>query len=699
MRQSSSRSTFIPKGLSKTTGFFLGSLWALCGVLPSFAGVNPDSQATDSRLLLTEELQWLQAESIVYTASRREQNVADTAAAVFIITQEDLRRSGVTNIPDALRMAPGIEVAQINASNWAITARGHNDRFGDKLLVLMDGRVLYSPIFTGVIWHEKDTLLEDVERIEIIRGPGAALWGSNAVNGIINIITKKSQDTQGGLVVAGGGSEERGFGAFRYGGKIGGDWAYRGYLKYFDRDKSWTPSGEDPNDQWNTAQGGFRIDGTPNTLDTVTLQGDLYDGEAGSAENAFIPPSANQTHREVGYQYSGGNILARWNRTWSKDTELTGQFYFDQTFDEYQYDDKFNILVRTYDFDFQHRFPLFDLHGITWGAAFREVDDHFTNSATIAVNPTDKSSSTYSGFIQDEFYLVDDVLKCILGAKAERNDLTKWEILPNARLLWKVDNRNTLWTAVAKSVRLPNRFHADVTDLYFDPLPENALYEGSPVAYFVAKGTHDFEAETLLSYEIGYRTYPSNQLHLDLTGFYYDYDNLRSLEPHLESTTPVTTENGTYLAIPVPSENKKSGQSYGVELSAEWQALPSWRLSGSYSYLEVLLQVDADSMDLRESFDAKYPKHQVKIQSSLALPMDTEFDLSFRYVDDIELYNYDGYLEMDTRLGWHPLPNLDLSLIGRNLLNSSHPEFRENTFYTVSSEVERSVYGKMTWRW
>jgi len=645
---------------------------------------------TDLTELPIEDLMNIEITSV----SKKQQKLSDAAAAIFVITQEDIRRSGVTSIPEALRMAPGVEVAQINANQWAITARGFNSRFANKLLVLIDGRSVYSPLFSGVFWNVQDTLLEDIDRIEVIRGPGATLWGANAVNGVINIITKQAKDTQGGLISAGGGTQERGFGEIQYGGKIGEGTYYRAYTKYFNRNHSVDASGQAAHDGWDALRGGFRLDSELSAHDSITLQGDIYRGKSGetlavaSVKAPFIQTFDDDIHTQ------GGNILGRWIHTFSKSSEMVFQMYYDRT----ERQESINGEKRnTLDMDLQHRFALGERQEVVWGLGYRFTRDNIKNSFPVSFNPDQRTNHLFSGFAQDDIVLFKERLRLTLGSKFEDNDFTGFEIQPNVRMLWTPGSRHSLWGAVSRAVHTPARADVDlrVNASVIPPLvPPNP---GPLPAYVTLFGNPDLKSEELVAYELGYRFQATNRLSFDIASFYNVYDHLRSAEPgspSVEASPPPP-----HLLFPLMVSNQVKGKTYGVEVAADWRPLEWWRIQASYSYLQIKLN-GSESLDSTAKVDqGRSPHHQFHLRSSMDLRRDLECNLNFRFVDKLPDFDVKSYASLDVRLAWKPHPNLELAIVGQNLLSNHHAEFKgEAIISSLPTEVERSVYGKITWR-
>ncbi|MDY6844037.1 MAG: TonB-dependent receptor [Thermodesulfobacteriota bacterium] len=630
----------------------------------------------------------------VTSVAKKEQKLFNAPAAIFVISQEDIRRSGAMSIPEVLRMVPGLQVARIDANKWAISSRGFNGRFASKLLVLIDSRSVYTPFYSGVYWDVQDVLLEDLDRIEVIRGPGAALWGANAVNGVINIITKKAKDTQGSVVSIGLGTEERGFGGGRYGGKRGDNLYYRIFTKYFRRDGSVNPSGVDTSDDWDVLRGGFRVDWILSNRNTLTLQGDIYDGEAievGQVTSLSVPPYTWISYEDT--DIAGGNILAHWQHTFSDSSDIALQLYYDRT-------KRTNHILGdvhdTFDMDFQHRFLLHEWHEVIWGLEYRFIHDNIDNSFTVSIEPNKRNDDLCSAFVQDDITLVEERLYMMLGSKFEHNDYTGFEIQPNARMLWTPHANHSAWVAVSRAVRTPNRSEDDIR-VNSQVLPPGSFppFPGPGVISFL--GTHNFDSEELLAYEFGYRTQPMNRLSLDMTVFYNVYDKLRTLE----AQTPFfeILDGQLCYIVPLASDNKMSAETYGVELVADWQAMDWWRFQAAYTYLQIQLHLDGDSTDVvSASGEGENPHHQVSIRSSINLWEDLEFDFWLRYIDELPSQNVESYVSLDIRVGWNPSKNIELSIVGQNLFDSHHPEFIQELYTTIVTEIERSVYGKITWR-
>lgn len=637
----------------------------------------PATPAKDLTDLPIEKLMDLEVTSV----SRTPQKLSQSPAAVYVITQEDIQRSGATTIAEALRMAPGLDVARIDASRWAISARGFNDFFANKLLVLNDGRSVYTPLFSGVFWDVQDTLLEDIERIEVIRGPGATLWGANAVNGVINIISKSADQTLGGLVSAGGGNEERGFGSARYGAKAGEKGYYRAYVKYFDRDNFASPQGGAATDGWDVFRTGFRNDWFMSEQSTLTFQGDYYTGRAKQQVYAFAPPTFFQALAGDG-DMAGGNLIGTWKYKFSEDNDLALKLYYDRT----EREDRIHRERRnTYDADFQHRFALGERQSVLWGVGFRNTENDLAegrdNTGFVTFVPPSRSDNLYSSFVQDEITLVEDRLKFTLGTKVEHNDYSGFEFQPGARWLWTPHEKHSVWAAASRAVRSPSQFEDDIR-LWLAPPP------------IAVRGNQDFDSEKLVAYELGYRVQPFRTVSLDITGFYNVYDDLRTIEPAGTVVMPPAP-------FPVPlftPQNMMDGETCGAEAAVTWQVTTTWKLQGGYTWLNMMLHRDAASMGIDpETEEASSPRQQFHVRSYLDLPHNLQLDSAVYYVSGLTGRGVPAHLRWDARLGWKATKNVEVSLNIQNILDDKHPEFGPG-FLVSPSEIERSIFGKITWR-
>jgi len=670
--------------LTKT---FIACLLFFCGTLPSWGQPEKlSSPGEDLTLYSLEDLMNMEVISLGKTT----QKISDMPAAVFVITQEDIRRSGVTSIPEALRMVPGFQVAKVDANTWAVTSRGFNDLFGEKLLILIDGRSIYTPLLSGTIWDE-DVFLDDVERIEVIRGPGAALWGANAVNGIINIVTKHSRDTQGALVTGGGGNEEKGFGGVRLGSRFSENGFYRVYAKYFNRDDSVFSSSRDAADQWDRWQVGFRLDWEKNDKDTLVFHGDVFTTDSGgTTEMPVLGPTLSEV-TDFETDVTGWNALARWNHKLSRTSETTTQIFFNHSDRKEIY---FDSVQETFDIDFQHHFSLGRRNDFLWGLGYRLYQDKIDNSFRVSFDPDSRTDRLLSAFVQDRITLREDRWYLTLGSKFEHNDYTGFEIQPNARLLWKPREDISLWTSISRAVRTPGRLDSD-SRINFIVLP----YASPPPDYNLISifGNNDLESEELIAYEAGFRYQITPRLALDITGFYNKYDNLITLD--IGTPYPEISPAPVHLVTPLTIVDKMKGETYGVEIAASWTPWDFWKLAAAYSYLQIHLHSYGNvpnALFNMEGAEGNSPHHQLSLQSRMDLFDDFELDLWLRYVDNLPNMGIPSYVTLDARIGWHISNNLELSLVGQNLFDSRHPE--STTYYNEPAEVERGFYGKLTWR-
>ncbi|WP_052469926.1 TonB-dependent receptor plug domain-containing protein [Thiolapillus brandeum] len=634
----------------------------------------------------------------VTSAARKEQHLRETAASAFIITREDIHRSGVTSIPEALRLAPGVQVARIDANKWAITTRGFNNQFANMLLVMIDGRTVYNPTISGVYWDVQDTMLEDIDRIEVIRGPGATLWGANAVNGVINIITRNASETQGGLLVASAGNEEKANLSLRYGGEIAETAKGRVYMKYTDHDSFWLPEiKQDAGDQWTSLRGGFRIDGTASVHDNWTFQGDIYDADEQQTANYWLDPSDPANEYAAPYYIdllakdsidaSGWNLLGRWEHQSDQGPVAALQVYYDHS----ERSEEFSIQsYDTLDLDFHHRFQPLPKHDVVWGLSYRQVRDKFNDTFMAKVLPDSQRTSLYSFFLQDEIELLPDQLRLIVGSKFEHNDYTGLEVQPTGRLLWLVDSHTTLWGAVSRAVRMPSRVERS-TDIVFQIVPSNPPYPPIEVHGY---GSNSFDSEILLAYELGLRFQPRNDLSVDLAAYYHDYDQLETLEQQL------SPEGMPYLVF----DNNLQGDSHGIELSVDWQPREWWRLQLGYSYFDISTYLDAGSSFLGSVAPngLSTPEHQASLRSLMDISNDLSLDLWIYYSGYIDRPAYlqetsvPGYTSMNIRFAWHPNEDLELSLVGRNLFDKRHLEFVGES-YLMPTEIDRSFRAQVIW--
>lgn len=618
--------------------------YASCQSLPSVA---------DLKKMSLEQLMDLEVTSV----SKHPEKITTTSSAIQVITKEDIRQSGATSVAEALRLAPNLQVAQVNASQWAITARGFNNVLANKLLVLIDGRVVYTPMYAGVFWDVQNLVLEDIERIEVISGPGGTLWGANAVNGVINIITKSAKDTQGLFAEVAAGTELRGLASLRYGGTLGSDLSYRIYGTAFKHGNTLFRDSTEADDDWQMAQGGVRLDWDADDKDAVMFQANLYDGR----------PDPDGGHPVIARGY---NILGRWNRTISNESGIQLQLFYDDTWRDFRND--FAEKLRTYDIEGQHRFRLARRHEIIYGLGFRFMDHEVQNLELFGFQPAHKSLYVFNVFLQDEITLIEDRLRLSLGTKLENNVYSGFQHQPSARINWTPSSVHTVWGAVSRALRSPSRIDRD---FFIGLTPELDLVRAT-----------DFQSAELLAYELGWRLNPRENFSFSLATFYNEYDNIRSVEP---GPPP--------FGVPLTFGNGVKGKSYGAELAATCQVGGWWRLRAGYTYFQKELTVKPGSMDANNgTAESNDPAHQFVVQSSMNLPGDVEFGTVLRYVSELPSPRVLEYFGLDVRLAWKINKNLELSVVGQNLAQAAHTEFIPTS--PAAKDIERSVYGKVAFR-
>ncbi|HVS53756.1 MAG TPA: TonB-dependent receptor [Opitutaceae bacterium] len=606
----------------------------------------------------------------VTSVSKFRQPLMDAATSIDVITNETIRRSAALTLPEALRLADNLNVAQKNPHDWAVSARGFNSNLGDKMLVLIDGRAVYTPLFAGVFWNAQDYILEDVARIEAISGPGGTLWGANAVNGVVNITTKPAEETQGLYLDAGTGTTLRETAALRYGGTAAPNVFFRVYGKYFSEGPARLASGSSAADVWHQAQGGFRLDAMPAPGKKFTLQADSYGGDLGIQGSGVA-------------RIAGGNLLGRWTQTAADGAETRLQFYVDRT----HLSDPFAATgfaaagflkddLDTYDLDFQSG-ALAGRHHVVWGLGYRHVVDRVRQQApNFGFVPAHDDEDLASGFAQDEIALSDRVA-LIAGTKIEHNSFTGFEIEPNLRLRWNPSPRWMMWTAVSRAVRTPTRLDRNLAE---------------PVANPLIKGGPTFGSEGLVAYELGWRAEMGPQVDVSLSAFYHDYDHLRGL-----SLTPRTL-------LPLVYSNSLEGETHGAELSVDYRPLARWQLAAGFSLLREHVRVRPGRTDFFNALDeTEDPRQQFSLRSSLDLPKGIQFDTHFRWIGAL-IVNSGGrpatvpaYAELDARLTYPISLFADVSLAGQNLLDAQHPEYGAPS--PAREELRRSVYAKLTFRY
>jgi len=671
----------------------LGRKWikvAAAASLTKLAGLGLSLLLMDGRVFAqAQDLTQLSLEELVNTrvtsVSKKEQDVLRVAAAIFVITQEDIRSSGATNIPDLLRMVPGVDVAQLDANVWAISIRGFNDRFGDKVLVLVDNRSVYTPTSSGVYWDQLDVPLEDIDRIEVIRGPGGTVWGANAVNGIINIITKHSDATKGGLLAADAGSNEAAQALIQYGGKVRRVGSYRVFGKYSNVGSLTIPDGPEGADGWHILHTGFRSDLDLTPRDTLAVEGDLLSTSEGETisvvlANALPQQATFNSRTNVG----AGDLLARWNRTFSSRSDISLQAYYDK----YDRHEQGGLEERTtFDLDFQHHLAIGSRNNVVWGLGYRVTSDELGAKYSKSYVPPQRTDNLFSAFFQDEIKIVNS-LSFTLGSKVEHNAYTGFEFEPSAQLAWTLPRRQEIWASAARAIRQPARadtaIRIDVSTVTFD--------DGSFGVVQVIGDPHR-EAEELIGYQLGYRAQVNNVLSFDIASFFNVYHHLQTDDagmPFLSGTPPHTV-------FPLISGDHAHARTYGAEAFANWNLTTRWRLSPGYSFIRMNVQPDLSSQDTGVAGDAgDTPRHKFEIRSRLRLPWNLEWDGTLYYVSALPDQGVVAYERLDTRLGWKVGESGEISLVGQNLLTPRHSEFGDDT--PLHTQPQRSIYGKAVWR-
>lgn len=617
-----------------------------CLVAPAVHAAQ--APAKDLADLSLEELANVEITSV----SRRTERLGDAPASVFVISSDLIRRSGVTSLPEALRLAPNLQVARIDAGQYAISARGFNNAIGNKLLVLIDGRTVYAPFFSGVFWDQQDVMLEDVERIEVISGPGATLWGTNAVNGVINVITRAAAQTQGGLAVVAGGNRGNELG-LRYGGALGANGHWRAYAKASQIENTRTEAGAASPDGWDRHQVGFRADWGGANGD-FTLQGDAYRGH--SEHRGFFGPFELRP-----VEISGSNLLARWSQRFADGSDIRVQVYHDHS----SRDDAvvYRPEVDTFDLEFQHGAPL-GSHKVLWGGGYRRAHDDIQPGVFFAFVPASRTMSWKTLFVQDGIGLTD-ALELTFGVRLENNDYTGTEVLPSARLGWKLAEDRLLWAAFSRAVRAPARLDREIV------LP--------PTPPYIIAGGPDFVAEVANVYELGYRAQPTPAFNYSGTIFLHDWDKLRSGQPPPNAHV----------------QNMIDGTTYGAEAWATWQASPVWRLSGGVTMLRKDLHLRPGSTDPDGPRNlGNDPNHQWMLRWALNLPHRQELDVAVRRVAALPDPAVPAYTAVDLRYGWRLTQDVELSAVAQNLLDAAHPEFNA---MLGRSEIGRSVLLRLRW--
>jgi iron complex outermembrane recepter protein len=639
------------------------------------------AQRSQQRDLTSQSLEDLMNVEVT-SASKKEQTLSRVAAAIFVITKEDIRRSGATNIPDLLRMVPGLDVAQIDANTWAISARGLNEQFSNKLLVMVDGRSVYTPTFGGVYWDTVDVPLDDIERIEVVRGPGGTVWGANAVNGVINVITKKASETRGTMLEGGGGNVHQGFGTAQYGGRWGEKTEYRAYLRYQEESHTPGPDGKAAGDGWDMARGGFRLESKLSGSDKLEVEGDLYGGREGQGLISVTPGVAVHQNGDL----SGGYVEGMWTHVHSERAESTLR----ASFDRYQHDVPFKDDRNTLDIEFKNQFSWGERQELVWETDYL-FTNHSSNSDIVMYDPSDNSRQLFSGFVQDEIALVRNRLYFTVGTKVEHNAYNGFDVLPSARLAWEASEKQTLWAAVSRAVRIPTSGDvADDVETTATPGPG-----GIPIQS-ILRGNPAFKNEKLLAYEAGYRASLTDFVSIDFSAYFNSYHDLRTLEigtPTLDPTPPF------HFVLPLSFGNGIHGQTRGLEIAGNWRPTKRWSLKSGYAFEHTHMYLNAGSTDTVLFADAQggSPRHSAQLQSHVDLWHGVTWDASAFFVGRLSSLGVPTYTRVDTGVSWRFAKDVTLSVVGQNLVRDHNMEYQNQSGLTQSTLTKRSVYAKLAW--
>jgi iron complex outermembrane receptor protein len=661
-----------------------------CGVgfallaLTTVPGMAQTAAPVDLTATSLEDLMNIQVTSV----SRKEQSLSKAAGSIYVITQDDIRHSGATNVPDLLRMVPGVEVARINADTWAISIRGFNSRYAGTVLVLVDGRTVYTPLFSGVNWDQQTMPLENIDRIEVIRGPGGTVWGANAMNGVINIISKSAKDTHGGLVSAEAGSQDRAQGMAQYGGSAGANGSYRAYGRYIMNENSPSISGSPGRDNAHSSQLGFRSDWDLSPRDTLTAQGDILGtSESQTITTLFLnrPPGYYTLNDQV--RVAAGNIVGRWDHVFSNGSATTLQVYYDgfRRFDQALEHEEAG------DVDFQYHFHIGERNDIVAGIGYRLTDQSFADGYAVVIGTGHRRDNLISTFIQDEVRLTNSV-SLTTGVKLEHNAYTGFEFEPSVQLAWSPGSRQTVWASVSRAIQQPAWVFAAAQAAW-----EAVPVPGAGTAIYQISGNPQGKAPAVINYELGYRSELSKRLTLDTTVFLGDYDRLQTLDPG----TPFFAGSPAppHLVLPNVFGNLAHGSTYGIEGSAHWDVSKWWRISPGVSFLQTNLALNAGAGDgtIIAFTSTGSPKRQAQLRSNIKLPHNVEWDTSVYFVGSLALGPVPAYTRVDTRLGWHIGEFVDVSITGQNLLTPRHIEFLDG-LQVQQMETARAIVAKVTWR-
>jgi iron complex outermembrane receptor protein len=635
----------------------------------------------------------------VTSVSKTEQKLSQAASAIFVITQDDIARSGARNIPDLLRMVPGVDVAQINASKWAISVRGFNKLFSNSLLVLVDGRSVYTESFGGVFWDQLDMPLEDIERIEVIRGPGGSVWGANAVNGVINIITKKASETKGARVTAGGGTIGQGFGTVQYGGDLKGSTQYRAFMKYSNYGNLPNMVGQSGGDGWHSLLGGFRSDTAVTSRDSLMFQGNLFKVRE-SLPTAELPSifSPAVVPSDISTNISGGFIQGMWKHAYSEQSNSS----LGISYDHYERNDGLNDGRGTLDVNFQDEYRGLARQQVTWDVEIRRASSYAPGNFTLSFVPPGLTTHLFSMAAQDEIAVIPEQLIVTGGVRMEHNHYTGWNVMPSGRVAWMPKRNQTVWAAISDSVRSPSQVDAGfrVNLGSFTP-------PGGPLFLISFLGNPNVDDERLVAYEFGYRAAISDRVSVDLASYYNDYNHLVDYyigTPYFEST-PLPP----HMVLPFTNENAMHGETHGIEAWTSWKVTNWWTLSPGYAFEAIHMHGITNAGPLSVNLaEHSSPTHSAQVRSHVSLPHGFSWDTSSYFAEGLFGYNFiegsavpqkiSSYTRLDSQLSWQFLEGCRLSIVGQNLVQDHHLEFIDWTQSTGSNLVKRSAYIEFTAR-
>lgn len=633
----------------------------------------------------------------IASVSKKSQTLRDVAAAAYVITAEDIRRSGARSLPDALRLAPGVDVARINGGNWAVSIRGFTGRYANKILVLIDGRSVYNAVFSGVFWDTEHVLIEDIERIEVIRGPGAAIWGPNAVNGVINVITRSARDTEGVVAVA----EASTAGDWRTGGVIGWkaseDLAFKASV-FGQRNAELRILPSDPfaafspSDEYTAQQFSLRMDATPSSRDDASIIAQYTRGER--SELVFSPVDITQPNvlfEDVG-DYDSWSIQGVWAHRFSDDLRL-------ETASAYQSNQReelgSTVEIKSANINVDIHANVGDGHGVSGGVYLQHDRTETTAGGPINLSPADRTTKNWGGFLHSDWALNGDDLRFVLGSTFEDNAFTGFEYQPTARLLWKPTENQSLWAGVSRSVRTPSRIDRDI-DFTLGLIPPGTSLNPGPIPVLsVVRGQTTQQSENLWSYEAGYRLSVSDKATFDIAAFYNDYDELQTAVP----TMPIieVVNGAPMLVAPLVATNDGSGRGLGFEISARWSPIRRLRLDAAYAFLDLDVTTGSAGPGAFIIGDGQAPRHQASIQTYFSVTDQLELDLRGAYRSSIvgQIGRIDGYFDLNGRLGWKPIEYLEVSLIAEQINDESRLQIEELFSAIRPTETERRVFGRI----